>query len=245
LTERVNSVIEQYLRCYANFRGSGWSKYLFLAEFSYNNAVQESIKHSPFFANYGYNPRHSPAFSSSSNVPRADEIIKDFSELAKELKENLKEASKKQEQFANKHRSDAPNFKRGDKVWLNSSLVIHKGNKKLRTRKLGPFKIIKKISPVSFQLELPNNLKIHSVIHVSELETIYEDNFGRKQEPPPPININEEEEFEVEEILDVRKHYGKTQYLIKWKGYPLSDASWEPESNLNCQELIKKFNENK
>jgi len=128
---------------------------------------------------------------------------------------------------------------------LNSSLVIHKGNKKLRTRKLGSFKIIKKISPVSYQLELPNNLKIHSVIHVSELEPYYKDNFGRKQEPPPPISINEEEEFEVEEILDVRKHYGKTQYLIKWKGYPLSDASWEPKSNLNCPELIKKFNENK
>jgi len=124
LTERVNSVIEQYLRCYANFRGSDWSKYLFLAEFSYNNAVQESIKHSPFFANYGYNPRHSPAIPSSSNVPRADEIIKEFSELAKELKENLKEASKKQDQFANKHQSDAPNFKLGDKIWLNSSLVI-------------------------------------------------------------------------------------------------------------------------
>jgi len=83
------------------------------------------------------------------------------------------------------------------------------------------------------------------VIHVSELEPYYEDNFGRKQEPPPPIIINKEEEFEVEEILDVRKYYGKIQYLIKWKGYQLSDASWEPESNLNCPELIKKFNENK
>ena len=84
---------------------------------------------------------------------------------------------------------------------MNSSLVIHKGNKKLRTRKLGPFKIIKKISPISYQLELPNNLKIHSAIHVSELEPYYEDNFGRKQEPPPPIIINEEEEFKVEEFM--------------------------------------------
>jgi len=64
LTERVNSVIEQYLKCYANFRGSDWSKYLFLAEFSYNNSVQKSIKHSPFFPNYGYNPRHSHEISS-------------------------------------------------------------------------------------------------------------------------------------------------------------------------------------
>ena len=81
---------------------------------------------------------------------------------------------------------------------------------------------------------------------LSNIKICYnEDNFRRKQEPPPPISINEKEEFEVEENLDVRKHYRKTQYLIKWKGYPLSDASWEPESNLNCPELIKKFNENK
>jgi len=40
-----------------------------LPEFSYNNAIQESIKHSPFYANYGYNPRHSLAIPSSLNVP--------------------------------------------------------------------------------------------------------------------------------------------------------------------------------
>ena len=60
---------------------------------------------------------------------------------------------------------------------------------------------------------------------MSELEPYYEDTFKRKKEPPPPIIVNDEEEYEVEEILDKRKHYGKTQYLIKWKEYPLSEAS--------------------
>ncbi|KAG4094185.1 chromo domain-like protein [Neocallimastix lanati (nom. inval.)] len=67
--------------------------------------------------------------------------------------------------------------------------------------------------------------------------------FGRNQEPPP-IVINNEEEYEVEQILDKRTHYGKIQYLIKWKGYPLSEASWEPEENLICLKLLKKFNKN-
>jgi len=88
---------------------------------------------------------------------------------------------------------------------------------------------------------LPKNLRIHPVIHVSELEPYYEDHFGRNQKPPPII-INNEEEYEVEEILDKRTRYGKIQYLIKWKGYPLSEASWEPEENLNCLELLKEFN---
>jgi len=104
--------------------------------------------------------------------------------------------------------------------------------------------MIKKISPVSYQLELPNNLKIHSVIHVSELEPYYEDNFGRKQEPPPSISINEEVEFEVEEILDVkRKHYGKTQYLIKsyknGKAIHCPIHPGNPKAILTVQNLLK------
>jgi len=58
------------------------------------------------------------------------------------------------------------------------------------------------------------------------------------------IVINNEKEYKVEQILDKRTHYGKIQYLIKWKGYPLSEASWEPEENLNCPKLLKKFNKN-
>jgi len=242
LTERVNSVVEQFLRCYSNFKGSNWYDYLFLAEFCYNNTIQESLKISPFYANYGYNPRFSPAVPSPIDVPRAEELTTNLSELFKQLKENLKKASAKQEKFANKHRIQPPEFKVNDKVWVNSSLIIRNKNKKLKPRKLGPYKIIKKISPVSYKIKLPNDIRIHPVIHVSELEPYYEDKFGRKQKPPPPIKINEEEEYEVEEILDKRKHYGKIQYLIKWKGYPLSEASWEPESNLNCPELLKSFN---
>jgi len=241
LTERVNSVIEQYLRCYTNLKGSNWNDFLYLAEFSYNNAIQESTKHSPFFSNYGFNPRHSPEVPTDIEVPRAEELVNNLAELTKELKENIKSAIEKQEKFANKNRMEPPEFKKNDKVWINSSLIIKNGNKKLKPRKLGPFKILSKVSPVSYKLELPKNIKIHPVIHVSELEPYYEDNYGRNQKPPPII-VNNEEEYEVEQILDKRTRYGKTQYLIKWKGYPLSEASWEPEEYLNCPELLKEFN---
>jgi len=244
LTERVNSVVEQYLRCFANYKGSDWSNYLYLAEFSYNNALQESSNYSPFFANYGFNPRHSPEIPNTVDVPRAEEFINDFTNLFKELQENLESAKRKQETFANKHRMQAPTFKPKDKVWVDSSLILKNGNKKLKPRKLGPFEVIKQVSPVTYKIKIPKRYKIYPVIHVSELEPFFEDDFGRTQPPPPPIIVDDNEEYEVEEILDKRSHYGKTQYLIKWKGYSLDEASWEPEENLNCPDILEEFNRN-
>ena len=101
---------------------------------------------------------------------------------------------------------------------------------------------MEKVTEVSYKLDLPKSLRIHPIVHVSSLEPYCEDNFNRITPAPPPIIINDEVEYEVEEILDKRKHYGKIQYLIKWKGYPLSEASWEPKENLNCDEILRNFN---
>jgi hypothetical protein len=62
--------------------------------------------------------------------------------------------------------------------------------------------------------------------------------------PPPPITILEtnEKEYEVETILDKRIFRGKPQYLVKWTGYPLHDATWEPTNHLgNADRKIKEF----
>jgi len=58
-TERTNAIIlEQYLRAYINYQQDDWCGYLPLAEFAYNNGYQETIKKTPFFANYGINPEY-------------------------------------------------------------------------------------------------------------------------------------------------------------------------------------------
>lgn len=53
----------------------------------------------------------------------------------------------------------------------------------------------------------------------------------------------EEEEagYEVEEILRHRQVGNETSYLLKWKGFPSSENSWEIESNLNCKELLESY----
>jgi len=60
---------------------------------------------------------------------------------------------------------------------------------------------------------------------------------------PPPDLIKGENEYEVETI---RKHrcFGRNkrlQYLLKWKGYPESDNTWEPVEQLHALQLLKDY----
>ncbi|XP_026325309.1 chromobox protein homolog 3-like isoform X2 [Hyposmocoma kahamanoa] len=55
-------------------------------------------------------------------------------------------------------------------------------------------------------------------------------------------NADSAAEYEVDRILEVHhKKNGERDFLIHWKGWSSKFDSWEPESNLNCSELIKKF----
>src|SRR5271169_4730844 len=110
---------------------------------------------------------------------------------------------------------------------------------KLAPKRFGPFRIEKSIGPGSYRLKLPETWKIHPVFHSTLLlpykETIeHGDNYTR----PPPDIINDHPEHEVEAIINVKKdrRYKKEdeqlRYTVKWKGYPDSENTEEPLSNM-------------
>jgi hypothetical protein len=55
-TERLNQIMEQYLRYYINYQQDNWVKLLLTAQLTYNNTVISTIGISSFFTNYGYHP---------------------------------------------------------------------------------------------------------------------------------------------------------------------------------------------
>ena len=52
----------------------------------------------------------------------------------------------------------------------------------------------------------------------------------------------EEVDYEVESILEERCEARRTQFLVKWKGWPISDATWEDEASLSgAPEVVRKW----
>ena len=100
------------------------------------------------------------------------------------------------------------------------------------------------MSNTVYQLEIPWQWKIHNVFHANLLtpykETeLHRPNFTR----PPPDLIDGEPEYKVEKIINAqpRGRGCKMHFLVKWKGYPTSDNSWELQENLHADELIAEF----
>ena len=136
-------------------------------------------------------------------------------------------------------------YKTGDQVWLEGrNLQVEQPSIKLAPKRYGPFKIRKVLLPITYQLELPLQWKIHDVFHVDLLTPYHETELhGPNYTRPPPDLIDGEEEYEVEEVLQSWK-FGrgrKVQYLVRWKGYPELDNQWVDWDDLHADEVLADF----
>ncbi len=82
---------------------------------------------------------------------------------------------------------------------------------------------------------------IHDVFHVSLLKPYVSD--GRTApKPPPPIELDGQEEYELEAILQSGYRRGVFRYLVKYKGYGAEESKWLPAENLaNAQNMVREF----
>ena len=93
------------------------------------------------------------------------------------LKKNLEIAKNTYKKYADQKRLSPPDFQVGNKVWLLKGSTTKNIKKKLANQMLGPFKIIRKVSDLAYELKLPDNLRCHPVFHVSLLEPHHENEF--------------------------------------------------------------------
>ena len=241
-SERTNQWLEQYLRFWVNHHQDNWRQLLPMAEYAHNSWRNETTKTTPYQTLMGYNPT-ADWRPIDASTPAPITRLEQWTRARQVAYIQMKMA---QERWA-KAKTEGKRFQKGDLVWLEGrNLKTDQPASKLAAKRYGPFPVAQVLSPVTYQLTLPEQWKIHSVFHVDLLTPYKETAFhGANYTRPPPDLINDEEEYEVERILDsrVQGRNRRVQYLVKWMGYPDSDNQWLDADQLTADDAIRDFKE--
>ena len=194
--------------------------------------MSESTKISPFFANTGWDPRittdlNQPARGDVDDA-RAHRLASKMAEIHEFARTSMIDAQLRYQDQADNQRTTAPRFRLGDLVWfLSKNMRSVRLSRKLDHKREGPFRIMEDPNlktPYPYKVEFPADIRVHPVRHISELEPAADGSYpGQVALPPPQVEIEGEEEWEVEEVLDAKIRYRKLQYLIKWTDYDIPD----------------------
>ncbi|MBW0467731.1 hypothetical protein O181_007446 [Austropuccinia psidii MF-1] len=230
---------------YFSYHQDYWNTWIPLAEGSYNNSDQSATKQSPCFTFYGRDPQFDSVHI-NQDTP-AGKISTKIQSVQQDVKRELEVAINGFKRYANKSRASPPVFNPGDMVWLCSkNIKLTRPTEKLSQRWCGPFPILKKFSTHAYHLKLPFQCKlIHPVFHISLLEPVKTSTISNQHHvPPPPITIEEKEEWEVAQVLDSNLKRSKLWYLVEWRGFSQDPerSTCKPAENLkSCPELVKDF----
>ena len=248
----ANQEIERYLRSYVNHFQDDWVERLPMAKFSSNANTSVTTKVPPFLVSCGYIPRMSfepvdlTALSTRERIAnaKATSIANRMQEVWEFTRGEMAKSQQAQVKAANRHQKSSPEYRVGDLVWLSTkNFHTERPSKKLDHKRIGPYRVTELVgSGSAYRLDLPASMRIHDVFHSSLLRLAAEDPLpGQHNDPPPPVVVNGEEEWEVDDILDAKKHGRRVLFRVKWKSYD-ENKQWYLSANFdNAKKIVEDF----
>ena len=236
-TERVNQVIEPYLRPFLNGEQDHWVDVLPMAEHAYNNSVTSGTGMTPVYTNYGRHPE--------SQNPQRMEVMNPASHAYAHWipgaqdrgRKAPKAARKRMMKYADTRRTPPLAYKVGDAVMLSTAhLKLKRPSRKLDHKFIGPFQIQQLISPTAVRLTLPHQWKTHPTFHVAEVEPFVQGNRPVDYEKVlrECADIEADEEYDVDEIKGSIKRRNSVLYHVKWLGFPKKkEWTFKPYENFS------------
>ncbi|XP_026459106.1 uncharacterized protein LOC113359736 [Papaver somniferum] len=236
--EVTNRTLECYLRCFAGMKTTDWSKWFPLVEWWYNTSHDSAINMTPYQDLYSRPP---PTISSylpgTTFLHDVDLNLKARDHTLKLLKSHLHDAQARMKAYFDAHHTERE-FSIGDWVFLRlqpyrQRTVTNQSFSKLSPRFYGPLRVIEKIGPVAYKLELPAESRIHPVFHVSQLKLKLGSANSVQQVLPSIIDYDK---WEPKAVLDrqmfKKGSYAGTKWLVKLMDHPSDEATWEDADEL-------------
>jgi hypothetical protein len=218
LAEKVNSIVERYLRTFAAGNERNWAKLLPLAEFAYNASKHKATEMAQFEADLGYVPRmpldviaattsaNSNSYGGAAARPGGKQAVSfatTMADILAQLRDKLAITQTAQAAEANKKRQPH-NFQTGDRVMINTrNMPLSYGaaapgtdepgarlSRALQQRYVGPYTLgMQRGNGNAFEItDMPQHLRIHKTYNVSEFKRCTIDE-SRMQAAPPPIRV--------------------------------------------------------
>ncbi len=201
--ERLNQELIRFLRSYCYNNHNDWSRYLIWAEYAQNSLRKTATGLTPFQCILGFQPPLFPWSGEPSELPAVDDWLRRSEETWNAAHVHLQRAVRRVKEQADRRGRAGPRLSPGQWVWLSTrNRRLHRPCKKLNPRYVGPFKILRQITPVSYCLVLPANDRISPTFHVSLLKPAGgprgERNLEEAEvESTPPIIVDGEEAYQV------------------------------------------------
>lgn len=222
---------------FTTYAQDNWKDLLPIVAVAINNRDAASTGISPFFFTHGYHVDpigidEAGQLDDALTPPQkaGETFVNRLREATDWAQAAMASAQALQEEQANRRRQAAPVYKKDDWVWLNLRNVRTQRPSKKLDWLHARYRVVDVPSPFTVRLDVPTG--IHPVFHIELVRPAATDPFPSQlvdDVQPPPLLVDGEEEYEVEQILAVRRRKIRRGYrdeaLVKWRGW--AEQTWE------------------
>jgi len=251
-TEVMNQYLDQRLRPFVNYYQDNWSELLPMMDYAQLTLPHSSLGGmSPFElsntrlprTSFDWSPPAKPPTSASAALARQEgrAMAKVLEDALAKAQGFIRKAQDKKRRDVDPHRR-AVDFGVGDKVWISTKpWSTQRPSRKLDHQAAGPFEILEQVGH-SWRVQLPDSIKVHNVFHSSRLRKAPDDPLpDQVNAPPPPIQVTDAPEYEVEEVLASKVTRKTLFYHVKWTGHD-TDLEWYPAADFKyAPQKLKDF----
>jgi hypothetical protein len=251
--------MKRYLRNYCNYQQNDWFEWLFMIEFVFNATISAFTELFVFMTNYEFESRMSFESSDSNDsnerlsvkkrmlTQKTIIITKKMKNIWDFIKKKLAHTQNIQKKYVDQKKTFSFEYVIEDEVWLFiKNIKTERSVKKLNHKWIKSYKI-KKMIRNACQLNLSQLMKIHDTFHISLLRKAAIDLLTKQiQSSSSSIVINEqnEEKYEIDDILNNRYHYEKLQYKITWIDHSSNRAWYSTENFQNhSKEILNDYHQ--